>query len=107
MLAEPAEWAVDPWSGELRDGEVWGRGALDMKSQVAANAVAIGSGTHPATFRQKRDGVDEYIDGQADALSAWEPNVLDDDLAFVVVDQAGFRARSSPPDPRPRSMGRA
>ena len=43
MLADPAEWSVDPWSGELRDGEVWGRGALDMKSQVAANAVAIAS----------------------------------------------------------------
>ena len=35
--------SVDPWSGELRDGEVWGRGALDMKGQVAASAVAIAS----------------------------------------------------------------
>jgi acetylornithine deacetylase/succinyl-diaminopimelate desuccinylase-like protein len=43
VLADPAEWAVDPWSGDLRDGEVWGRGALDMKSQVAANAVTIAS----------------------------------------------------------------
>jgi len=31
-------------------------------------AVALGSSAHPATFRQKRDGVDEYIDGQADRL---------------------------------------
>jgi acetylornithine deacetylase/succinyl-diaminopimelate desuccinylase-like protein len=43
VLADAAEWQVDPWSGELRDGEVWGRGALDMKGQVAANAVAIAS----------------------------------------------------------------
>ena len=43
MLADPAEWQVDPWSGELRDGEIWGRGALDMKGQVAANAVAMAS----------------------------------------------------------------
>src|SRR5690348_12000932 len=43
VLADPAEWQVDPWSGELREGCVWGRGALDMKSQVAANAVAIAS----------------------------------------------------------------
>ncbi len=43
VLADPAEWTVDPWSGELRDGEVWGRGALDMKGQVAANAVALAS----------------------------------------------------------------
>ena len=41
VLADPAEWTVDPWSGELRDGCVWGRGALDMKSQVAAEAVAL------------------------------------------------------------------
>jgi acetylornithine deacetylase/succinyl-diaminopimelate desuccinylase-like protein len=41
VLADPAEWSVDPWSGDVRDGEIWGRGALDMKSQVAANAVAI------------------------------------------------------------------
>ncbi len=43
VLADPAEWTVDPWSGELRDGQVWGRGALDMKGQVAASAVAIAS----------------------------------------------------------------
>ena len=40
VLANPAEWQVDPWSGELRDGHVWGRGALDMKDQVAAEVVA-------------------------------------------------------------------
>jgi acetylornithine deacetylase/succinyl-diaminopimelate desuccinylase-like protein len=43
VLADPGEWSVDPWSGELREGHVWGRGALDMKDQVAANAVAIAS----------------------------------------------------------------
>ena len=43
VLADPAEWSVPPFSGELRDGLVWGRGALDMKGQVAANAVAIAS----------------------------------------------------------------
>jgi acetylornithine deacetylase/succinyl-diaminopimelate desuccinylase-like protein len=43
VLADPAEWSVDPWSGELRDGAVWGRGALDMKGHVAASAVAIAS----------------------------------------------------------------
>jgi acetylornithine deacetylase/succinyl-diaminopimelate desuccinylase-like protein len=43
VLADPAEWEVDPWSGELRDGEIWGRGALDMKGEVAASAVALAS----------------------------------------------------------------
>src|SRR4051794_31042840 len=40
VLADAADWSVDPWSGELRDGCVWGRGALDMKSQVAAEVAA-------------------------------------------------------------------
>jgi acetylornithine deacetylase/succinyl-diaminopimelate desuccinylase-like protein len=40
VLADPADWSVDPWSGELRDGCIWGRGALDMKSQVAAEVAA-------------------------------------------------------------------
>jgi acetylornithine deacetylase/succinyl-diaminopimelate desuccinylase-like protein len=40
VLADPADWTHDPWSGEVADGFLWGRGALDMKSQVAAEAVA-------------------------------------------------------------------
>ncbi|MGK5642360.1 M20/M25/M40 family metallo-hydrolase [Streptomyces sp. URMC 126] len=33
--AEPADWTVHPFSGEVRDGVVWGRGALDMKNTDA------------------------------------------------------------------------
>jgi acetylornithine deacetylase/succinyl-diaminopimelate desuccinylase-like protein len=40
VLADAEAWSVDPWSGELKDGCVWGRGALDMKSQVAAEVAA-------------------------------------------------------------------
>jgi acetylornithine deacetylase/succinyl-diaminopimelate desuccinylase-like protein len=40
VLAEPSEWRYDPWSGELAEGCIWGRGALDMKSQVAAEVAA-------------------------------------------------------------------
>jgi acetylornithine deacetylase/succinyl-diaminopimelate desuccinylase-like protein len=40
VLADPADWTHDPWSGEVADGYLWGRGALDMKDQVAAEAVA-------------------------------------------------------------------
>ena len=43
VLADPAEWDRDPWSGDLVDDEIWGRGALDMKDQVAASAVAFAS----------------------------------------------------------------
>jgi acetylornithine deacetylase/succinyl-diaminopimelate desuccinylase-like protein len=43
VLAAASEWKRDPFAGELVDGEVWGRGALDMKGEVAASAVAIAS----------------------------------------------------------------
>ena len=43
VLADPAEWQRDPFDGELVDGQIWGRGALDMKGEVAASAVAIAS----------------------------------------------------------------
>lgn len=33
--ADPAEWSVHPFSGEVRDGVVWGRGAIDMKNMDA------------------------------------------------------------------------
>jgi acetylornithine deacetylase/succinyl-diaminopimelate desuccinylase-like protein len=41
VLADPEEWQRDPFGGDLVDGEVWGRGALDMKGEVAASAVAL------------------------------------------------------------------
>jgi acetylornithine deacetylase/succinyl-diaminopimelate desuccinylase-like protein len=40
VVVDPAGWRHDPWSGALDEGCVWGRGALDMKSQTAAEAVA-------------------------------------------------------------------
>ena len=40
VLATPSEWTHDPWSGALDDGFVWGRGALDMKGQTAAEVAA-------------------------------------------------------------------
>jgi acetylornithine deacetylase/succinyl-diaminopimelate desuccinylase-like protein len=52
VLADPSEWSHDPWSGDVADGFLWGRGALDMKSQVAAEVAAAaalgGSGRGPA-----------------------------------------------------------
>jgi acetylornithine deacetylase/succinyl-diaminopimelate desuccinylase-like protein len=38
--ADPRGWRHDPWSGALAEGCVCGRGALDMKSQTAAEVVA-------------------------------------------------------------------
>jgi len=43
VLADASEWTHDPWSGEVVDGYLWGRGSLDMKSQVAAEIAAAAS----------------------------------------------------------------
>jgi acetylornithine deacetylase/succinyl-diaminopimelate desuccinylase-like protein len=40
VLADPDDWSVDPWSADVREGCVWGRGAIDMKGQVAAEVAA-------------------------------------------------------------------
>jgi acetylornithine deacetylase/succinyl-diaminopimelate desuccinylase-like protein len=74
VVADPAEWQVDPWSGELRDGEIWGRGALDMKGEVAASAVAIASLARDG-FKPNGDlifvaAADEEV-GTAEAGLAW------------------------------------
>ena len=33
--ADPAAWSVDPFGGEIKDGAIWGRGAVDMKDMNA------------------------------------------------------------------------
>ncbi len=40
-IGDIATWSRDPWSGELADGRVHGRGACDMKGGVAAMLGAV------------------------------------------------------------------
>ena len=39
--AAPSSWSVDPFSGVVKDGYVWGRGAIDMKSNGVAQLMAM------------------------------------------------------------------
>jgi acetylornithine deacetylase/succinyl-diaminopimelate desuccinylase-like protein len=39
--ATPSTWTVPPFSGDVRDGFVYGRGALDMKSEGVAHLMAL------------------------------------------------------------------
>jgi acetylornithine deacetylase/succinyl-diaminopimelate desuccinylase-like protein len=41
VAANPKEWSVDPFSGLVRDGLVWGRGAMDMKSMTAMEVMVM------------------------------------------------------------------
>ncbi len=38
---DAADWTVDPYGGEIRDGRLYGRGSADMKSGVAAMIYAV------------------------------------------------------------------
>jgi acetylornithine deacetylase len=40
---DPGTWSVDPWAGEIRDDQLYGRGACDMKGGVAAILAAVRS----------------------------------------------------------------
>src|SRR5688572_16265891 len=39
--ATPSQWEVDPFSGAVKDGFIWGRGAIDMKGEAIAHLMAM------------------------------------------------------------------
>ncbi len=39
--ADPANWSVDPFAGVIKDGMLWGRGAVDMKNMDAMIVTAL------------------------------------------------------------------
>jgi acetylornithine deacetylase/succinyl-diaminopimelate desuccinylase-like protein len=41
VAANPNEWTVNPFSGIVKDGFVWGRGAIDMKGMTAIEVLTL------------------------------------------------------------------
>jgi acetylornithine deacetylase/succinyl-diaminopimelate desuccinylase-like protein len=41
VAANPKEWSVNPFGGVVKDGFVWGRGAIDMKSMTAMEVMVM------------------------------------------------------------------
>ena len=52
--ADRSEWSVDPFAGEVRDGYVWGRGAVDVKD-FDAMVLAVVRHWHRTGYRPPRD----------------------------------------------------
>ncbi|GAA1121009.1 M20/M25/M40 family metallo-hydrolase [Citricoccus alkalitolerans] len=52
--ADASEWSVDPFSAELRDGMIWGRGAVDMKGMDAMILAVLGH-LHRTGQQPRRD----------------------------------------------------
>jgi acetylornithine deacetylase/succinyl-diaminopimelate desuccinylase-like protein len=90
----PDHWRRDPFGGELVDGEVWGRGAVDMLNETASMAVAfrrlLEDGFRPSgdlTYFAVPDeealgtfGAKWMLDNQADAVRA----------DYVLTESGGF-----------------
>ncbi|MFJ6215826.1 M20/M25/M40 family metallo-hydrolase [Streptomyces sp. NPDC092296] len=67
--AEAADWTVPPFSGEIRDGLVWGRGAVDMKNTVAT-MLAVARAWAREGRRPRRDVVLALTADEEDSAAA-------------------------------------
>ena len=93
--ASPDRWRHDPFGGELVDGEVWGRGAVDMLNLTASMAVATRTLATTPGFRPEGTLVyvavaDEEALGTwgADHLTRHEPDAVGGD--YVVTESGGI-----------------
>lgn len=71
VTANPKDWSFDPFGGEVRDGFLCGRGAVDMLGQLAAMAVATGD--HLKSGKGKNVRFYAMADEEADGAhgAAW------------------------------------
>ncbi|ONH61378.1 hypothetical protein CcI49_07315 [Frankia sp. CcI49] len=58
--ADASEWSVHPFSGEVRDGYVWGRGAVDMKGMLAM-MLAVARALRRGGVRPPRDLIFAFV----------------------------------------------
>jgi acetylornithine deacetylase len=73
-------WSVDPWSAEVRDGEVYGRGACDMKGGVASILGALRA--------LRASGATQTLDGEIVVVSV--PSEEDGGQGMLAAIRAGI-----------------
>src|SRR5580658_2540289 len=66
--ADPASWSVHPFSGEIRDGVLWGRGAVDMKNADAVLLAVVRQWAR-AGRRPRRDVVLAFTADEEDTTA--------------------------------------
>nr|WP_042179278.1 M20/M25/M40 family metallo-hydrolase [Kibdelosporangium sp. MJ126-NF4]CEL13727.1 FIG016551: Putative peptidase [Kibdelosporangium sp. MJ126-NF4]CTQ99414.1 FIG016551: Putative peptidase [Kibdelosporangium sp. MJ126-NF4] len=64
--ADPAQWTRDPFSGDITDGYVWGRGATDMKDFIAMVLTVVNAWAHQDRA-PRRDIVLAFVADEEDA----------------------------------------
>jgi acetylornithine deacetylase/succinyl-diaminopimelate desuccinylase-like protein len=66
--AAAADWSVHPFSGEIRDGVVWGRGAVDMKNMDAMILAVVRAWARQGV-RPRRDVVVAFTADEEDSAA--------------------------------------
>ncbi len=79
-------WSTDPWTPELRDGRLYGRGAADDKSGIAMHAATLQAfdGHPPVTLRIVIEG-EEETDSHLEPFVQSHPDMFTADV-FVIAD---------------------
>jgi acetylornithine deacetylase/succinyl-diaminopimelate desuccinylase family protein len=83
----PDTWTVDPWAGEVVNGRLIGRGAVDMKGSIAAALAAAAAirrtGMALAGTLEFHLVADEELAGIHGSKVLWERDLLDQDACIV------------------------
>jgi len=104
--ADPAEWSVPPFAGEIRDGFVWGRGAVDMKDMCATVLTVLhrwaAEGRGPRRDIVLAFVADEEDNGEWGAhwLVEEHPGLFDG-VAAAIGESGGYTVRASSADGKP------
>ena len=101
VSAEAEEWSMDPFGGEIKDGFIYGRGTLDMKSQGIMELMAF--------LEMKRSGIQLNRDilfvatadeenGGRHGIQFLMENYPEDFSADIVINEGGFGISGMLPD---------
>ncbi|TDV43660.1 M20/M25/M40 family metallo-hydrolase [Actinophytocola oryzae] len=104
--ADPAEWTVPPFAGEIRDGFVWGRGAVDMKDMCATLLTVLSRWSAAGTV-PRRDLVLAFVADEEDR-GQWGAHWLADHhrslfegCAVAIGESGGYTVRTTHTDGGP------
>lgn len=95
------EWEHAPFSGDIANGYVWGRGTLDDKSTVLAVLEGVEgllrAGVHPARTVYLTFGHDEEVGGRYGARKIVDELVARGVKPALVIDEGGFMGKGMLP----------
>ncbi|HXK05777.1 MAG TPA: M20/M25/M40 family metallo-hydrolase [Verrucomicrobiae bacterium] len=92
---EREKWSVDPFAGVIRDGYVWGRGAIDFKGGLAIFALSRGAAVAAPPRESPKSGI-LYDALVKQAQATWPRARVTPYLFQAGTDAAAWRSRGVP-----------